>query len=45
MYPARRRGVMRGYRFFVSLGYLFYYEVSSEEIRILAIVPGVMREA
>jgi hypothetical protein len=24
MYPLRRRGIMRGYRYFVALGFLFY---------------------
>jgi plasmid stabilization system protein ParE len=45
MYPVRRRGVMRGYRYFVSYSVLFYYSVSSTEIRISAILPGSMRRA
>jgi plasmid stabilization system protein ParE len=45
MYPARRRGIMRGYRYFVAHGVLFYYSVSSEEVRIAAILPGRMRLA
>jgi plasmid stabilization system protein ParE len=32
MYPVRRRGVMRGYRYFVAHGFLFYYSVSSGEV-------------
>jgi hypothetical protein len=43
MYPVRRRGIMRGYRYFVVYGFLFYYTVSSVEIRIAAILPGGMR--
>ncbi len=42
IYPVRRRGVMRGYRYFVADGYLFYYSLSKQEIRIAAIIPGVM---
>jgi hypothetical protein len=34
---------MRGYRYFVAYGVLFYYSVSSAEIRIAAILPGRMR--
>jgi plasmid stabilization system protein ParE len=45
MYPVRRRGVMKGYRYFVALGILFYYSVSSDEVRISAILPGRMRRA
>ena len=45
MYPVRRRGLMRGYRYFVAGSYLFYYSLSSEEVRIAAIIPGVMRQA
>lgn len=45
MYPIRRRGLMRGYRYFVADEHLFYYTVSSEEIRIAAVIPGVMRRA
>ena len=37
MYPVRRRGVMRGYRYFVAYSVLFYYPVFSAEIRIAAI--------
>ncbi|HEY3825285.1 MAG TPA: type II toxin-antitoxin system RelE/ParE family toxin, partial [Bryobacteraceae bacterium] len=29
MYPIRRVGIMRGYRYFAVFGYLFYYSVSS----------------
>ena len=45
MYPVRRRGVMRGYRYFVAYTVLFYYSTSSTEIRISAILPGRMRGA
>ena len=45
MYPVRRRGLMRGYRYFVAARHLFYYSLSSEEVRIAAIIPGVMRRA
>jgi hypothetical protein len=36
---------MRGYRYFVAYGVLFYYSVSSTEVRIAAILPGRMRLA
>ena len=45
IYPVRRRGIMRGYRYFVAHGVLFYYSVSSAEVRIAAILPGRMRLA
>ncbi len=45
MYPVRRRGIMRGYRYFVAHGVLFYYSVSSAEVRIAGILPGRMRLA
>ena len=45
MYPVRRRGIMRGYRYFVAYGVLFYYSAASAEIRIAAILPGRMRLA
>ena len=45
MYPVRRRGIMRGYRYFVAYSVLFYYSASSTEIRISAILPGQMRGA
>jgi plasmid stabilization system protein ParE len=45
MYPVRRRGIMRGYRYFVAHSVLFYYATSSTEIRISAILPGRMRAA
>ncbi len=45
MYPVRRRGLMRGYRYFVAGRHLFYYSLTSEEVRITAIIPGVMRHA
>ena len=45
MYPLRRRGLMRGYRYFVAGRHLVYYSVSSQEIRIAAIIPGAMRKA
>jgi len=45
MYPVRKRGLMRGYRYFVAHQHLFYYDETSEEVRITAIIPGVMRQA
>jgi plasmid stabilization system protein ParE len=45
MYPVRRRGIMRGYRYFVAHSVLFYDSVSSAGIRIAAILPGRMRLA
>jgi len=45
MFPVRRRGVMRGYRYFIAGRYLFYYSVSSAEIRVAAIIPAAMRRA
>ena len=45
MYPIRRRGLMRGYRYFMADRFLFYYSVSSTEIRIAAIIPAAMRQA
>lgn len=45
MYPVRRRGLMRGYRYFVAGRFLFYYSVSSSEIRMIAVIPAAMRLA
>ena len=45
MYPVRRRGIMRGYRYFLAGRHLFYYSLSSQEVRITAIIPGAMRQA
>ena len=45
MYPVRRWGLMRGYRYFVVGRFLFYYSVTSAEVRIAAILPGAMRSA
>ena len=45
MYPIRRRGLMRGYRYFVAEGHLFYYSVTSSEIRMTAIIPAAMGPA
>ena len=45
MYPVRRRGLMRGYRYFVAGTHLIYYSVNSQEVRITAIIPGAMRRA
>ena len=45
MYPVRRAGLMRGYRYFNSFGYYFYYRISSQEVRITAILPGRMEQA
>ena len=36
IYPVRRRGLMRGYRYFIADGYLFYYSPSALEVRITA---------
>jgi len=36
---------MKGYRYFIALGFLFYSSVSSDEVRISAILPGRMRRA
>jgi plasmid stabilization system protein ParE len=45
IYPQRRRGLMRGYRYFVAGRHLFYYSVSSTEVRITAIIPASMSRA
>jgi len=45
MYPLRRRGLMRGYRYFAAGRHLVYYSVSSQEVRIAAIIPGAMGRA
>ena len=45
MYPVRRRGLMRGYRYFAVGRHLIYYKVSSQEVRITAIIPSAMRQA
>jgi hypothetical protein len=45
LHPVRRRGLMLGYRCFPVYGVLFFYSVSSTEIRIAAIIPGRMRRA
>jgi plasmid stabilization system protein ParE len=45
LYPVRRRGLMRGYRYFIAGGFLFYYSVASTEIRIMAVIPATMRRA
>ena len=45
MYPIRRRGLMRGYHYFVAERHLIYYSVSSDEVRITAIIPGMMQSA
>ncbi len=42
IYPVRRRGLTGGYRYCVADGYLFYYSLSALEVRITAIIPGVM---
>ena len=43
MYPVRRRGLMRGYHYFVAGRFLFYYSVAATEIRMTAIIPASMR--
>ncbi len=45
MCEVRRRGAMRGRRYFLISRYFFYYSVSSAEIRIEAIIPAGMRHA
>ena len=45
MYPLRRRGLMRGYRYFAAGRHLIYYSVNSQEVRITAIILGAMRRA
>jgi len=45
MYPIRRRGLMRGYRYFIAGRYLFFYSVASTEVRLTAIIPAAMRLA
>ena len=45
MYPVRRRELMSGYRYFMAERYLFYYSISSAEVRIAAIIPAAMRRA
>ena len=45
MYPVRLRGLMKGYRYFSVDGYLFYYQVSSSQVRLSAVIPGRMRQA
>ena len=43
--PVRRRGLMRSYRYFAAGRHLVYYSVNSQEVRITAIIPGVMGRA
>jgi len=45
MYPVRRRGLMRGYRYFAAGRHLVYYSMNAQEVRIAAIIPGAMRRA
>jgi plasmid stabilization system protein ParE len=45
MYPVRRRGLMRGYHYFIAGRFLFYYSIATTEIRITAIIPAAMRRA
>jgi plasmid stabilization system protein ParE len=45
MYPIRRRGLMRGYRYFVADKHLFYYSIAGDEIRLSAIIHAAMRRA
>jgi plasmid stabilization system protein ParE len=45
MYPVRRRGLMRGYRYFIAGKHLVYYSLRSQEVQISAIIPGAMRRA
>ena len=45
MYPVRRRGLMRGYRYFIAGRFLFYYSVAATEVRVTAIIPAAMMAA
>ena len=45
LYPVRRRGLMKGFRYFFADSYLFYYQVRGDELRVTAVIPGVMRGA
>ena len=45
MFPIRRRGLMRGYRYFIAGRFLFYYSIAGNEIRITAVIPAAMRRA
>jgi hypothetical protein len=45
MYPIRRFGIMKGYRYFSVWRILFYYSVTSAGIRITAIIPDQMKLA
>ena len=41
----RRRGVCRGLRYIRVELWLFYYRFSSDEIELVAVLPGRMEEA
>ena len=45
MYAVRSHGMMAGYHSFTVYPYLFFYSVSSQEIRVAAIIPGRMEQA
>lgn len=45
MYPERRRGRYRGYRWFPVSSWLVFYQVVGEEITIRGILHGARREA
>ena len=45
MYPIRRRGLMRGYRYFIAGRFLFYYSIAGDEVRMTAVIPAAMRQA
>jgi plasmid stabilization system protein ParE len=45
MYAVRQHGLMAGYRSFTVYPYILYYSVSSQEIRVAAILPGRMEQA
>jgi plasmid stabilization system protein ParE len=45
IYPRRRRGMMRGYRYFVAGRFLVYYSIAGSEVRVAAIIPAAMRKA
>ena len=45
MFTVRRKVILRGYRCFEVDQSLFYYEFNSKEIRLVGILPGMMRRA
>lgn len=45
MYPVRRRGRLRGQRFFVSFDWIVYYMIEADEITITTMGHGRRRSA